>query len=135
MWPTNASPGRKTGGVNVEMIKKETMSIIHKSALLENKLRDALNDLPDNPKIERLNHNCFIMSSKDLSNKNWSVEYYDFKRQYREIIKVIDKTSIDRLDKVMSKIIKTGIIEDKRNYHNRVILNPSVVEFLRWWVI
>jgi hypothetical protein len=41
---------------------------------------DLIDNLPDNPRITRLNKNCFTISSRDL-NSNWNAFYHDFKQQ------------------------------------------------------
>jgi hypothetical protein len=49
---------------------------------LKTAINDELESLPDNPKIKRLNDQCFVVSSKELG-KNWSPGFHDFKDQYR----------------------------------------------------
>ncbi len=111
-----------------------TIGIIKQIQHLKKKLYDSINELPDNPKINRLNGNCFTIMSSDLSvDKVLSPEYYDFKLQYREIIKCIDKSRIETLDKVLNEIVKTGIIKQSKidGGYNLFKLNPTVIKYLK----
>ncbi len=111
-----------------------TIEIIKQIQDLKKKLYDSINELPDNPKINRLSGNCFTIMSSDLSvDRVLSPEYYDFKHQYREIIKCIDNSRIETLDKVLNEIVKTGIIKQSKidGGYNLFKLNPTVIEYLK----
>ncbi len=106
------------------------IEIIQQMAILENNLRNAISNLPDNPKIIRQSKTCFIIGAKDLSPENWTPEYYDFKIQYKKIVELIGRTPVHKIDDVLVKLAKTGVI-GHTNYHNRITLNPAVVKSLK----
>ncbi len=86
--------------VNIEAkIKqfKEEISILIKQS------KENIKNLPDNPKIKRLNSNCFTINKNDLDD-NLSPYYYDFKYQYKMIVdnlNVPNEKFIEKLDKII----------------------------------
>lgn len=56
------------------------------------RLTDLIQNLPDNPHIQRFpgNPHAFVISSKHLGN-NWSVEYHDSKKQYQLVAEQVEK--------------------------------------------
>ena len=73
-------------------------------------LNEAILALPDNPKIKRLAPNCFAMQASDLSNRNWSPEYYDFKYQYLAVAEGLLRTNVLNALPMLRHIIATGNI-------------------------
>ncbi len=109
------------------------VDIILQIKALKRALYVAISGLPDNPKIKRLGSGCFTIMSSDISrDRIWSPEYYDFRLQYEEIIKLIDKTPIEKIDKVFEDIFKTGFLYNTGNDRSRrYILHPEVIEHLK----
>jgi len=89
-----------------------------------------IHNMPDNPKINRLNDRCFTISSADLSSDLClTPEYYDFVRQYKLIIQIIDERSTDRAHKLLTEIIQKGSIHYPSNTYHR--FHPDVVAGLK----
>ncbi len=81
--------------------------------------------LPDNPRINRINDKCFIVSFKDLG-RNWTPEYHDFRCQYRAIIRAMQRSkSIDAL-RTLRRIIGAQQVsnESGKGYTK---LHPDVI--------
>jgi len=107
-------------------------------------LRRQIRQLPDNPNIERINKNCYILKSSELlkkhifsipqknkaprkiKNTRWDVWFHDFKKQYSFIAQYIEATQVEQLESRMTNLIKTGRIENKR-FHPDVIANVKKV--------
>lgn len=86
--------------------------------------------LPDNPRIKRLGHNCFIMSSKDLRD-NWTPAHHDFKQQYKLIIEAIQRSrSIDAVA-TLQKIVNQEKVQDGHSVKTYVNLHPDVIAHLK----
>lgn len=91
-------------------------------------LQAQINNLPDNDKINRLDKNCFVLSSKDLNN-NWSAEYHDFKWQYQAVSKGIqNRPLLDGLTWFRKLIEAEKMKIDDRH---TMKLNPEVIEHLK----
>ena len=86
--------------------------------------------LPDNPRIRRLGHNYFVMSSKDLGN-NWAPAHHDFKQQYKLIIEAIQRSrSIDAIA-TLQRIINEKKVQDGPSVKTYINLHPDVIEHLK----
>lgn len=83
--------------------------------------------LPDNNNITRLSDQCFVMSSANLSNDLClTPEYYDFKRQYKLIVKIIEECSIERIQSLMSDITRKGSVHYPSGIYHR--FHPNVIK-------
>ena len=92
-------------------------------------LIDTISAIPDNPKIDRINDQCFTISVKDLSpDLCLTPAYYDFKRQYRLIVEIIEDNGVSRAQSWMDEIITKGSI---RYHTERTRFHPDVVEHLK----
>jgi len=88
-------------------------------------LIEAIEKLPDNPRISRLGSNTFEMSSKNLEN-NWSVLYHDFKAQHRKLGKIIRRQELPQIAPVLMGIVERGTFPGKSGtvkFHPLVIRN------------
>lgn len=104
--------------------------IINRIAELKEELKKKVKGLPDNPKINRISDRCFTVNVKDLSSDLiLAPEYYDFKKQYIEIIDVIERANIHNIDSIFRRIISTGFLE--QSHSNRCRLNPVVIKYLK----
>ena len=95
-------------------------------------LIDIVLTMPDNPKINRINDQCYTISSANLSSDLClSPEYYNFKLQYRLIVEIIENNTIKKIQKLLNDIIHKGSIHyptSARTYHR---FHPDVVEHLK----
>ena len=87
--------------------------------------------LPDNPSIKRISSrpSCFTISSRSLTSDNWSVAHYDFKEQYRLIVKQLEKGDPRHVLRRLKTIIRNGWICISR--HQSMKLHKDVVLFLK----
>lgn len=98
-------------------------------ARIEQELTDILLALPDNPKINRINDRCFTISNKDLSpDLCLTPAYYDFKKQYKLIVEIIEDEGATRAQSLVQEIIAKGSVR----YCSKVTrFHPGVVERLK----
>ena len=97
---------------------------------IKQELTDIILTLPDNPKINRISDRCFTISSADLSSDLClTPEYYDFKRQYKLIVQIIQKNNVERAQTLMKDIIRKGSIHYLSGVYHR--FHPDVVERLK----
>lgn len=98
---------------------------------LKKSLSEAIQNLPDNPRITRLNGTAgpraFTMSSRDLNNV-WSPFYHDFKAQYKKLVEIVDKASLETVGTVLTRIIEKG---NHPESGGTVKFHPDVIENLR----
>jgi hypothetical protein len=86
--------------------------------------------MPNNPKINRISDQCFTISVKDLSpDLCLTPGYYDFKRQYRLIVEIIEDNNVKRAQTLMNDIIRKGSIHYPARTYQR--FHPDVVEHLK----
>ncbi len=99
---------------SIEMLEKYH-NLLEELRLLGEKIPAMIAEMPDNPRIKRIDGgNCFIMSSANIG-KNMSAEHHDFKYQYREIIKYLQKpTPLHPIEK-LKRILEKGRIPDHEN--------------------
>lgn len=83
---------------------------------IKDSIRTKLRELPDNPRIKRLDERCFIINRSDLGN-NWTPQHHDFKAQYERIITEIDKLPIANVPGLFKRIIEDGKIREKSGYY------------------
>lgn len=70
-------------------------------------IREEIAKLPDNPKIQRLAKNCFVIRSGDLGN-NWTPEYHDWIRQYELASSLLDHADFRCGIKNLIHVIRKG---------------------------
>jgi len=99
---------------SIAMLEKY-LNLLEELRLLGEQIPAMIAEMPDNPRITRVGDgNCFIMSSAHIS-KNMSAEHHDFKYQYREIIKYLQKpTPLHPIEK-LQRILEKGRIPDHEN--------------------
>lgn len=111
----------------LEEIERGRQTLEH----LKDTLKTAINDLPDNPRIERLNGNgkgslrAFVIKSSDTGGII-SPFFHDFKAQYRKIAEILDKARIETINSVLVRILETGSYSEKGGtvkFHPEVIRN------------
>lgn len=76
-------------------------------------LKDDINNLPDNPNIERIKGQtgAFVMSLSQITSDkgmNMSPRYYDFKFQGEFLCQIIDHSDPFTLEEKLNKIVETG---------------------------
>jgi hypothetical protein len=94
---------------------------------LVNSLNAMIAALPDNPRIQRLGKQCFVVRSKDVGN-NWAPEHHDFRWQYQAIIKTIQKARTDNAIGALQDIIASKKVKGSGCSVN---LHPDVVTNLK----
>lgn len=78
---------------------------------LVSRLKQAILDLPDNPRIKRLSKNCFVAKSKDVfASGNWTPVHHDFKAQYRHIVDLVGRAESKNKIQVVKDAVQTGSI-------------------------
>ena len=94
---------------------------------IKNDIFTQINNFPDNPKIKRINHNCFTIKISD-TNHNFSPKWHDFKFQYRKISEYLNSIGIENYLERFTKIISEG----KFKYKDETIyLHPLVIKHLK----
>jgi len=92
-------------------------------------LAKQVRELPPNPNVEQLGHNCISIKSSELfKHDKWSPGYYIFSDQYNTIAELIETLPIDEVLSKLNRIIKT-----KRYYSkgNTTMFHPQVIENLK----
>lgn len=97
-----------------------------------------LENLPDNPKITRLAHNCFVVSSKDLdyqvdgkARSDWSPAFHDFKLQYRFLVEQMAERTADRCLQLLREAAAQHKVKRPGVGNGYLTLHPQVVAYLR----
>jgi len=104
-------------------------------------LRKSILSLPENQKIKVLSNKprCFVMNFSDLDSRDWTPEYYNFKKQYQAICREIRKKEFKQIIPFLKNIIKTGKMK-KVEFHYwwgthrvnvRVNIHPQVIENIK----
>ena len=77
---------------------------------------EKIKQFPDNPKIKRLNCNCYIINFSQLTKyDDWTVFFHDFKQQYKYIIELVENNQrpINNILSDLIKIVKKGCIRKR----------------------
>ena len=123
-----------------ETIKSTVDELRRNKLRIIRSLRNLILSLPDNPNIQRLSKNCFTMSSSFLSVRNWTPEYYDFKRQYRLICREVLVRRIEKILPFLEKIIQDGYLKREEFIYaghkaykgtSRFTFHPEVIDHLK----
>jgi hypothetical protein len=83
---------------------------------IKDSIRAAIRNLPDNPRIQRLDQQCFVVKSGDLGN-NWTPQHHDFRAQYERIIQEVDKLPIAHIPAFFQKVVDEGKIRETGGYY------------------
>jgi hypothetical protein len=112
----------------------EQLSKINELVLEAIKVRkqiaDCILNLPDNPNINRIGHNCFTIKFSELANNDivLSAEYYDFKVQYKAIHRALIDVSLEHtIDRLFDIITKGSVSIGK----HKIKLHPEVIQNLK----
>ena len=87
-------------------------------------------DLPQNPRITPVGQSgAFSIKMSDLGTRNWAASYHDFKAQYEQISKVIERSRPENVLSSLQTIIKTGRLANECNakLHPDVVANLNAV--------
>lgn len=102
----------------------------HKANLLQ-RLRKQLESLPDNPRIKRINQQCFVIMSKDLG-RCWSPEHHDFRQAYRMLAARLMRADPAKLISSLRRILADGQFVGDVSYGRRpILLHADVVANVR----
>lgn len=125
----------------VSFDEKDTMSQL---AIMTGKMSEAIEEaeqarqdvikivenLPDNPAIEKLSKNCIVIPFKEVDvQRSLHPTYYDFKQQYKMITSRMSSVSLHNVGTFLKSVIDTGwlVLPDK----SRFPIHPKVVENLK----
>jgi hypothetical protein len=86
------------------------------TARIKAAIADMILNLPDNPRITRINERCFSLTSREL-NGNWTPFYHDFKEQGEFIAGAIQKME----DKLVIPFLR------------RIVYNQSAYYKSKWY--
>ncbi|MCK5563671.1 MAG: hypothetical protein KAJ07_00355 [Planctomycetes bacterium] len=104
--------------------------VVGELALVSLALRARVAQLPDNPKINRINDRCFVISSKDLGPESILCPiYHDHKHQYGlvcDFIKKAIKSNPYKAVATITDMLKKERLRVSENYTQR--LHPKVCE-------
>jgi hypothetical protein len=116
-----------------DKLLKEIENINKRLEQFKYDIKGIIEELPDNPNINRLNKNCYTISMSQIRNHgNMSPEFYDFKYQYNLLIEKLDKTPVTEFIELMDKVIeskKLTLYQDGRLGTYK--LHPEVVENIK----
>lgn len=104
----------------------------NKILAIKKQLQEKILSLPENPNITRVAKNCFTIMRSQLDNRSWSVEFYDFKKQYRIICDILDHTEPSKLSDKLNEIIsnKCFILTHERGNPYKVQFHDDVCNYL-----
>lgn len=112
-------------------IKTSIKELVEKIESVKVELKNKIESLPDNTRINRLGAGSFTISSKDIFASEGIVltpSYYDFKLQYKYLSEVIDKTNINNLFTTLDFII---VSKTHKSGSNTMKFNPEVIGYLK----
>lgn len=121
-------------------LKKEMANLHERAKAIVKTLQDKIVELPDNPNINRIgNSGAFSMNiSQVFSTKthNLSADYYDFKYQYKTLVKILEHTEPGNVFNKLEQICDKGEIEYfGRGMHgktrNTFKFHPDVISHLK----
>lgn len=101
-------------------------------AELQNFITDSLNGLPDNPNIQRINSQCFTMSSGFLDLRDFSPEYYDFRRTYSLLAEQVNGKELEQMFPWLQQALEKGYFSyaNGGKYPAKINLHPDIVSAL-----
>lgn len=108
-------------------LQNEAQQVALAATALRQKVISAIADLPDNPDINRIARNCFVISSSKLQG-NWSPEFHDFEKQKELLISLINGMDVLCLVSNLTRILRDErIVIGKARY----TLHPKMIEAIR----
>lgn len=120
--------------MNLKQKNDKILSIIED---IKQKINIMVQDLPDNPDVNRISKNCFVMQFSKTTNpqtgfSNWLPKFHDWKYQYKMIMREIGRSS-NPYNKLLHIIKKEKVLEnvDKKANPRYLNLHPCVVENLK----
>lgn len=120
-------------------MKKNLKSILKTISELRDRMKAFVENLPDansGVKIISKSPKCGVVNFSTIAKNNniLSPSYYLNTDAKEAIIKILDRTPPDRLEKVINQIIKEGCIRYSQTGVQRIILNPEfIAEFRKIW--
>lgn len=98
--------------------KALSKSLLSRYSQLQEELSNHIRNLPDNPKIKRMNTptSVFILNYQNLEN-NLSPEYYDFKIQYQQISEMIKHIPPHKVERFIGEITMSNRYHDDVKKH------------------
>jgi hypothetical protein len=119
-------------------MRNQFQKLVSQGEDARDKLREAINNLPETSGVTKLGNNCVTVPLSLLSgHNNWSPSYWISKETKQLLLNVVDsKRPVDGFIKAMDEIIKTGcVIEPKASCYTsagpKIRIAPNVLEELK----
>lgn len=113
-------------------LKQEMADLHERAKAIVKILQDKISELPDNSKIKRIGTTgAFSMNISDVfSTKTASLspDYYDFKHQYKTLVKILEHTEPGNVFNKLDQICKDGEIRIK---NSTLRFHPDVISHLK----
>lgn len=93
---------------------------LEKLASIREAICQKILELPDNPRTSRLKDGGFVLHYKNIEVANWSVFYYEFKKQYKSVVTLLKHQEGQTFLNTFKTILETGEYKG-RKYHPEVI--------------
>lgn len=107
----------------------ELIRQIHK---LRDEMSSSILELPDNPDIERISENAFVMSNDKIDRHSVKLSpyvvragirrldpfFYDFKQQYSLIAEIALTSDLDTIEKHLKRIAESGNIIFRKQWYS-----------------
>ena len=94
-----------------------------------------MGELPDNPRIQRLSPQCFVISSKDMGTATWGkwgAEAHDFKAQYRVLLGLLDNVPLSQgIERIKEALEKESVRIRADMSSHQFPLHPDVISSVR----
>jgi hypothetical protein len=100
-----------------------------------------IESLPENPRITRIDKNCFTIGIHDLGTVNWTPFYHDFTHQYKFLRAVIEHYDVEMTEKIFKEIMANGTFRlntklttiDRYEFQGKTLywFHPDVIALMR----
>jgi hypothetical protein len=110
--------------------------------ILNERLIQKIEALPENPAITRLGKNCYTIKISDLGTTNWTPFYHDFTHQYKFLRAIIENYDINQVEQIFQEILQNGTCKLSKSLkttdgytfegrHDIYRFHPDVIAFLK----
>lgn len=120
---------------NITTIDKLIVSIKKAEQSARRIIERAFSNMPDNPRIKRIDKRCYIIKFSDLTlypGSNWDPEVHDFKFAANLIIERLSKCDLDSVGVILKQIVEKGTVVRNvgANYRSMYHVHPDIREFV-----
>jgi hypothetical protein len=126
--------------LSMKDLKQEMTNLHERAKAIVKALQDKISELPDNPNINRIgNSGAFSMNMSEIFKSptmNMCPDYYDFKYQYKTLVKILEHTEPGNVFNKLEQICKDGKIDYLgKGIHgqkkNNFQFHPDVISHLK----